>query len=463
VDAALTVALAAAVGWVAWPRLAGRRGTETRPVGAAPAPGGVPEPGAGLPDPSSLGGDPALDIAVPPPPEAEPIAVLPAPLPVGAPDRLSPEDRITLERLRPLVMQRAEITPSDLFAAEDLHRRYPEVAAVGDVVRAVLYAAAAGERRQGRERDAMRLIERAAELWPESEAAWHQLVQGHLSSRSWREAETAARRALSSHPTAPALHQLLGVALLKQDRHEEAADALRRALALREDPGLRAALERIEAGIAHERGMTRQDSAHFTVHLEGGASGSRARDVVDLLERRYVEIARALEYEPAAEIPVVLYPTGEGLRVSGGPGWATGTYSHFDGRIRIASADLSGGITPDLDETLTHELVHAFVAGQTRGNVPPALNEGLAQYLSGRRPRPVVINTAALTQPGRGSVHEFYEAALSFVDYLIRRYGQSDMNALLAALGKGGMDAAAGRVYGRTYEELLQEWIRQLP
>jgi hypothetical protein len=114
-----------------------------------------------------------------------------------------------------------------------------------------------------------------------------------------------------------------------------------------------------------------------------------------------------------------------------------------------------------IEETLTHELVHAFVHARTRGNAPHALHEGLAQYLSGRRAAGV-IDTRVITPGARVSVGDFYEASLAFVEYLLRRRGQSGINYLLEELGTSGVDGAFGRVYGNSYAGVQAEWQASL-
>jgi len=46
---------------------------------------------------------------------------------------------------------------------------------------------------------------------------------------------------------------------------------------------------------------------------------------------------------------------------------------------------LTASLNPELDQTLIHELVHAFLADRSRGVAPRDLHEGLAQYMEGKR------------------------------------------------------------------------------
>ena len=161
---------------------------------------------------------------------------------------------------------------------------------------------------------------------------------------------------------------------------------------------------------------------------------------------------------------MILYPRQTFRAVSSAPEWAGGYYSRSDGRIRIGTRNMSAGFVPlDLERTLTHELTHAFLFARTRGVVPDDINEGLAQYLSGKRLGYRLDASRAVVRDGRMKVDDFYDSALSFVEYLIDRYRQPAMNELLETMGKtGDADASFRRAYHQTYAETRAEWLKQL-
>lgn len=175
-------------------------------------------------------------------------------------------------------------------------------------------------------------------------------------------------------------------------------------------------------------------------------------------------LARTLDCEPSREIPVILLPQESFRTFTDAPGWAGGFYSHSDARIRIGTRDLSPGFVPvDLERMLTHELAHAFIHARTRGAVPDDVNEGLAQYLSGKRLGYRLDPNRAVVRDGQMRVDDFYDSALSFVEYLLDRYRQSTMNELLKYAGEtGSVDQAFRRAYHQTYQETRAEWLRQL-
>ena len=214
---------------------------------------------------------------------------------------------------------------------------------------------------------------------------------------------------------------------MRQNRNDEAADVLRRALTRREDPEVRELLAHLERELESSAGMAQRGSAHFHVTFQGDRDDALGEALVRVLEDKYRMLAGTFGHEPKNEIPVVLYPLETFRGVSGAPGWAGASYSHFDGRIRIGTRDLSAGFVPlDLERTLTHELVHAFVASLSRGQATRDINEGLAQYHSGARLGYRMARSRTRTVDGRTTVDDFYDGALSFVEYLLHRYRQSD-------------------------------------
>jgi tetratricopeptide (TPR) repeat protein len=475
-DAALLAAFVGAgavlvARWTAPP--AAQREAAASPAPARPAPGkGAPARGGR--EPLLRPPSPADSAAVPPDavssPEAEPNGEPPAPAegvppwpPAGGP-ALPPEDAANYRSLVQAVGARSEIESSHVEQAEALLGRHPAVPEVGRMVEQLLELAAEQASRRGQRVDAVRYRERAAELLPESRGAWMRLVGAHEESGAWPEAERAARRGLSALPDESALHLALARALSQQGRDEEAADVLRRRLASRDDAAARMALARLERELQSVAGLARRTSSHFAVRFEGREDTALGSALLQVLEDKYAMLARTLDFEPDREIPVLLLPRETFRSRSSAPDWAGAYYSRADGRIRIGTRDLSPGFVPvDLERTLTHELTHAFIHARTRGAVPDDINEGLAQYLSGKRLGYRLDPNRAVVRDGRMKVDDFYDAALSFVEYLLDRYRQPALNDLLKRAGEtGSVDQAFRRTFHQSYDETREEWLRQL-
>jgi hypothetical protein len=469
VDGALLVALASAA-FMFWshssqpPAARGTAPESEAPPPSSPTPGPAPRAAA---DPAQ-GSVPGLTPAAWPEPPAENTASGAAavvdPSSASISGALSPEERVAVGRLLD-ASHRGEIDSAHIDEAEDLFARHPDEPPVRQALERLLAAAAVRSRQQGRSADAIRYLERAAEVQPEARGHWSTLIDMYEASASFRDAERTARRALSALPEDASLHVALAKTLVKQNRDDEAAEVLRRFLSRRDDPAARTMLAQLERETGAARGMTRRSSSHFSLSFDGEANDALGREVLKVLEEKHTMLARILGFEPGIEVPVVLYPREAFRSVSQASKWAGGYYSHFDGRIRIGTRDLSAGFVPlDLERTLTHELTHAFVHRRTQGLVPRDINEGLAQYLSGARLGYRLEASRAQAQDGRIKVDDFYDSALSFVEYLLGRYGQSAMNELLEQIGKtGDVDQAFRRAYSRqTYGETRQEWLKQL-
>ncbi len=458
-DAVLVVAFVAAVGVI------GLRWTQPSPArreAVAVARREPPAPVRPAPAPAQPG--------VLPRAHAQPDLLAPT-QPGGVPESrpaldpaLRPSDEAAVLSLYHAVGARQEIESSHVDQAEELLGRYPAVPAVGRILEDVLELAAQQASRRGRPEEAVRYRERATELRPESGGTWLRLLQGHEASGAWREAERSARRGLSALPYESFLHLALANALSKQGRDEEAADVLRRRLVSRDDEAARAELARLETELRSVAGLARRTSSHFTIRFEGQEDAALGNALLQVLEDKYSMLARTLGSEPGHEVPVVLYPRETFRSISSAPDWAGGYFSRSDSRIRIGTRDLSPGFVPvDLERTLTHELTHAFIHARTRGAVPDEINEGLAQYLSGRRLGYRLDPGRAAFRDGQMKVDDFYDSALSFVEYLLDRYGQSTLNDLLRYAGEtGNVDQAFRRAYHQTHDETREEWIKQL-
>src|SRR6185436_14719070 len=157
------------------------------------------------------------------------------------------------------------------------------------------------------------------------------------------------------------------------------------------------------------------------------------REILRALERHYATLASALDHQPETAVPVILFSRESYYTATGAPAWSGGIYDGTDGRIRIPIRGLDAGLTPDMDNTLVHELTHAFVFDRTRGVAPRDIQEGLAQYMEGKRIASE-LNTQQLEWLADGRIQGvagLYLGALSYVEYLVAQRGMGGMNDLL--------------------------------
>ncbi len=113
------------------------------------------------------------------------------------------------------------------------------------------------------------------------------------------------------------------------------------------------------------------------------------------LETEFDEISSTLDYVPPEPIGVVLYTNQTFVDITRAPGWV-GALN--DGRMRIPVEGLTS-VTDDLARVLKHELTHSFVGQKTGGHCPVWLQEGIAQYMEGKRSR---TNAGALSAAYEG-------------------------------------------------------------
>jgi tetratricopeptide (TPR) repeat protein len=423
--------------------VARRAPTPAEPAAAPPA--------SATPMPETVDLPPSLATIVPSPPPAAAFHPATSVLPDA--------DAQTLVLLAGRLQVRARISDPDLLAGEALLRRQPGEPAAKALLEALLVAVAAQDRAERQPEKAARRFRRVIELRPDAIPPRAGLVAVLLEASDWTGAEAAARDLLSRDPRHPEALRALGFALMRQDRNREAQEALRASLEGLEDPSTRALFERVQKAQTDERGMTEQHLAHFNVRYDGGSHEEVGREILRALERHFATLARTFDHQPGTTVPVVLFAQQSFFDATGAPFWSGGQYSHFDGRITIPIGGLTSALTPTLDDVLIHELTHAFVADLSRGVAPRDVQEGLAQYVEGKRVETELgpAGLQALSEGRLTEVWQFYYAALAFMEQLEAERGQGGINEMLRVMGEtGSVDEGFRRVYGRDHTQAAQ-------
>lgn len=441
-----------AVGWAAW-----------RVV----APGPTPPEAPADPPPEAQG---AAQTAVAPPTLPDPPAALPPPPPappseplvLSAPAQQAATvaaDQAAADRLGSLLATGQPIRPGDLQQAQELYDRYG--AKVAPLLEAVLVNAAIQQQRARQYDQADTLLRRAAEAAPGSVHPLKAHVALLAETGDWSGVEVSARAALGLSPSDPALVQALAQSLVKRDRSRDAIEALEDFLDRYDDAATRGWLQRIRSDQATEDGLREQRVAHFHVRYDGDTHEAVGREVLRVLDRHYATLVRQFDHRPTAPIPVILLSRESYYADTGAPAWSGGRYDSFDGRVRLPIGGLSASLTPEIDDTLLHELTHAFVNDISRGVAPRELHEGLAQMAEGKRIEELLSRDEleALAEGRIRGPGGFYMASLSFTQYLVAQRGQGGINDLLEAMAEtGSVGAAFERVYRRDLASLQREW-----
>lgn len=422
-----------------------------------------PGPGASSPPPTHTADVEPADTSTPLP--------LPPPLRQAEAPRL-PEvqiddagieehDQQLANKLAAQLSAKARLGPAEAESALALAARHPERKGLKDLAEAVLLTLSAQESKARRPTDAARWAQKAAAVAPESPRPWLAIMEIMLETADWERAEEAARTALAQDGRSAEALRGLGYALYRQDRSREATAALQAALDLERDPASEMLLARIRKGLQDEQGMTDQRLAHFTLHYDGEAHEDVGREILRALEHHYATLVRSLDHQPKSKITVILFTQQGYFDASGAPAWSGGAFDAIDGKIRIPIGGLTTSLTPEMDETLIHELTHAFIAERTRNLAPRDIHEGLAQYMQGKRLVQEIDTDEMrrLADDGGRSVAGFYLGALAFVEHLIAERGLGGINDLLKALGETGhLDRGFEQVYGQTYQATRQAW-----
>ena len=190
--------------------------------------------------------------------------------------------------------------------------------------------------------------------------------------------------------------------------------------------------------------------------------------VLKTLESEFDEIAVTLNYVPPEPIGVILYTNQTFTDITRAPSWS-GALN--DGRIRVPVEGLTT-MTDELARVLKHELTHSFVGQKTGGRCPVWLQEGIAQYMEGKRSRG---NAAALSSAfeqhmevsllsyetswlnlPRDAASNAYAWSLAVVESIVTVNGVDDLERILERIAAGSSTEDATRnVLHEDYSELM--------
>lgn len=291
----------------------------------------------------------------------------------------------------------------------------------------------------------------------------------HLRRSEYSAAADLLDRARRNEPDSPEVAKLSGWAYYGLNRAADAVAQWKRALELRPNDAETAhALEKAERDAQEEAEYREGETVHFRLKYNGDAAPELARDILKTLESEFDEISTTLNYSPPEPIGVILYTNQTFMDITRAPGWV-GALN--DGRIRVPVEGLAT-VTPELARVLKHELTHSFVAQKTSGRCPVWLQEGIAQYMEGRRSR---VNagtlSAAFEQHMEISLASYesswmnmpkdaaanaYAWSLAVVEAIVTVDGVDDLERMLDRIGAGASTEDASRaVLHQDYSELM--------
>jgi tetratricopeptide (TPR) repeat protein len=310
---------------------------------------------------------------------------------------------------------------------------------------------------------------------PEDPALLLSVAFLHLRRSEYRQALDYLDRAKRLAPDSPDIAKLAGWAYYGLNKLNDAVREWQRALARRPDAEVQAALQKAQRDQQEEENYRENESSHFSLKYSGEAEPQLAREVLHALEKHFSAIESELNYTPPEPIGVILYTDQAFTDITRAPRWA-GAIN--DGRIRVPVQGLTQ-LTPDLSRVLKHELTHSFVRQKTRGRAPAWVQEGLAQWMEGKRSgptaglliqkfeqqqaRPLADLEGSWIQLSALDAGYAYAWALATVEYIVQVDGMGDMERILDRIATGSpTETAVRQVLRSDYEELMQSTVHYL-
>ena len=304
---------------------------------------------------------------------------------------------------------------------------------------------------------------------PEDPSALMELAYVYLRRSEFKQSLEYLERAKRYAPKSPDVYKLEGWTYYGLNRPDQAVAEWKKSLSLRPDSEVQAALDKAVRDKNEEENYRENESTHFQLKYNGAAEPGLAREVLHTLEGHYQQIESELNFSPPDPIGVVLY-TQEGFAdITRAPGWV-GALN--DGRIRVPVQGLTS-VDSELSRILRHELTHSFIQQKTHGRAPTWIQEGVAQWMEGKRSDE---NAAVLLQvydagqaaplaqlegswmrlPGPMASYA-YAWALANVEYIVQTQGMGDIERILDRLAAGtATEQAVREVLHDDYGDLMQ-------
>ena len=297
----------------------------------------------------------------------------------------------------------------------------------------------------------------------------------YLKKSEFKQAVDYLERAKQLAPNSAAVYKLEGWAYYGMNRPEQAATEWKKAMALHPDADTRAALEKAQKDKEEEENYKENESAHFQLKYNGTAEPKLALEVLHALEEHYVQISSELNYTPTEPIGVVLYTQQGFTDITQAPGWA-GALN--DGRIRLPVQGLTE-VNSELSRVLRHELTHSFIQQKTHGRAPIWIQEGVAQWMEGKRSDENAAVLVQVYEQGQAAplgrlegswmglpndiARYAYAWALANVEYVVEAEGMGDLERILERIAAGeSTEHALEEVLRDDYGDLMRSTVEYL-
>ena len=316
---------------------------------------------------------------------------------------------------------------------------------------------------------------------PEQPALLMNVAYLYLKKSEFKQSVDYLERAKRVSKENADLFKLEGWAYYGMNRPDQAVAEWKKALALRPDADTKAALDKALKDKEEEENYKENESAHFQLKYNGTEEPALAREVLHTLEEHYSAIESELNYSPSEPIGVVLYTQQSFADITRAPSWV-GALN--DGRIRVPVQGLSG-VNSDLSRILKHELTHSFIQQKTHGRASTWVQEGVAQWMEGKRSEENAAVLVRIYEEGQAAplgklegswmglsadvARYAYAWALANVEYIVETQGMGDVERILDRIGEGASAENAlkealhddyGDLMKSTTEYLKKSYIR---
>jgi tetratricopeptide (TPR) repeat protein len=331
------------------------------------------------------------------------------------------------------------------------------VRGAGGVAALALHSAAQFELSRGDTEHALTDEKSALTFAPEDPVILMNVAYLHLRRSEYKVSLEYLEHARSVAPDNADVAKLAGWAYYGMNKLDQAVAEWRRALALHPDAEVQRALMKAQRDKQEEDNYHENESSHFTLRYSGGAEPDLARETLRTLEAHFAVIESELNFTPPDPIGVILYTDQAFADITRAPGWV-GALN--DGRIRVPVQGLKR-LTPELSRVLEHELTHSFIQQKTHGRAPTWIQEGLAQWMEGKRSGE---NASALLQVydekqalslgelegpwmnmPSGLAAYAYAWALANIECIIQTDGMGDVERILGLVAEGSSTEVAIR------------------
>jgi len=318
-------------------------------------------------------------------------------------------------------------------------------------------------------------LEAAAELGERAEVLQ---ALGIARVRQGRDADAVPllERAVQLSPREPNTLLALAEAYTHADRRAEALELLQRV----RDSGLRQPeldrrIQQLGREVDAEWDFVELHDPHFRVSFGDAGDSSSVQVMLDALDEAYYSVGAKFDVYPDGRTPVVLYAQQDFHAITQTPDWASGAY---DGRIKFPVRGITAD-DPQLTRIVRHEYAHSVIRRLTGTACPVWLNEGLAVWaeensegervpwaedrISNRELFPLQQLSGSFVSLPADRIDVAYAQSYLAVRTLVDRYGAARLRQLLTAIGRTGQFATAfAEVYPEGFAAFERQYIDEL-